>query len=79
VNTASRIEGLTKEHKVDILVSADTWREVQTMVLSRPLPAVTLRGRSTALDLYALETLRFQDEDKPAPALEKTEVSTVRW
>jgi len=79
VNTASRIEGLTKEHKVDILVSADTWREVRTMVLSRPLPAVTLRGRSTPLDLYALETLRFQDGDEPAPALEKTEVSTVRW
>jgi class 3 adenylate cyclase len=77
VNTASRIEGLTKEHKVDILVSADTWREVQTMVLSRPLPAVTLRGRSTPLDLYALEKLRFEDADEPA--VETTEISAVRW
>jgi class 3 adenylate cyclase len=77
VNTASRIEGLTKEHQVDILVSADTWREVQTMVLSRSLPAVTLRGRSTPLDLYALEKLRFDDDGEPA--VEKTEISSVRW
>ncbi len=77
VNTASRIEGLTKEHKVDILVSADTFREVQAMVLSHSLPGVTLRGRSTPLDLYALEKLRFEDEDETT--LEKTEISAVRW
>jgi class 3 adenylate cyclase len=77
VNTASRIEGLTKEYGVDILVSAETWREVQMMVLSRPLPAVTLRGRSTPLDLYALEKLRFEDEEFPIE--EKTEISVVRW
>jgi class 3 adenylate cyclase len=77
VNMASRIEGLTKEHGVDILVSAETWREVQKMVLSRPLSAVTLRGRSAPLDLHVLEKLRFEDEE--APAEEVTERSVVRW
>jgi class 3 adenylate cyclase len=77
VNTASRIEGLTKEHGVDILVSAETWREVQMRVVSRPISAVTLRGRSTPLDLYALEMLRFEGEE--APAEEPTERSLVRW
>jgi class 3 adenylate cyclase len=77
VNTASRIEGLTKEHGVDILVSEETWREVQKRVLSRPLSAVTLRGRSTPLNLYTLEMLRFEDEE--APVEEVTERSVVRW
>jgi class 3 adenylate cyclase len=57
VNTASRIEGLTKEHQADILVSADTHAELQGQVVGRPVLAVRVRGRSAPLDLYALEQL----------------------
>ncbi len=76
VNTASRVEGLTKEHGVDILVSADTLAEVRTMVLARPVPGVSLRGRSTPLDLYVLEKLRFEDQPLTDEA---TDISVVRW
>ncbi len=75
VNTASRIESLTKEHGVDILVSADTFADVRTMVVASPVPGVKLRGRTTPLDLFVLEKLRFEEQ----PAEREEEVSVVRW
>jgi adenylate cyclase len=79
VNTASRVEGLTKEHGVDILLSADTLAEVRTRVLARPVPGVSLRGRSTPLDLYVLEKLRFEEQQPQGDEAETTEISVVRW
>ncbi|HZI13500.1 MAG TPA: adenylate/guanylate cyclase domain-containing protein [Myxococcus sp.] len=76
VNTSSRIEGLTKEHGVDILVSAETYEEVRAFVLARRIPDARIRGRAAAVDLYALEKLRF---DGPEAEDERTEVSVVRW
>jgi hypothetical protein len=58
-------------------VSAETWREVQMRVVSRRISSVTLRGRSMPLDLFALEMLRFEDEESHAEEL--TERSVVRW
>ncbi|MGH7333007.1 MAG: adenylate/guanylate cyclase domain-containing protein [Candidatus Rokuibacteriota bacterium] len=52
VNVASRIQGLTKEVGTDILVSADT---AQRLLAPPPLTAVaamTMKGKSTAVDLY---------------------------
>lgn len=57
VNTASRIEGLTKLHGIDILLSADTFAEVQDRVVARRLPEATVRGKTAPLGLYALEGL----------------------
>ena len=57
VNTASRIEGLTKEHGVDILISAETYAEIKEMVKVRHLPDVELRGKLSRQDLYVVEGL----------------------
>ncbi len=54
VNTASRIESLTKEHGADILLSGATYAHVQDRVAARHIPAVAIRGKEQALDLYAL-------------------------
>ena len=54
VNVASRIEGLTKEHDVDVLISETTWAQLGGEVEAQRLPASELRGRSETVVLYAL-------------------------
>ncbi|MBU0514462.1 MAG: HAMP domain-containing protein, partial [Proteobacteria bacterium] len=46
VNLASRIQGLTKEFKTDILVSAATRAALDPALDLRPLPATTVKGKS---------------------------------
>jgi class 3 adenylate cyclase len=57
VNTASRIEGMTKDHGVDILMSAETLAEVRDRVIVRAVPGVHIRGKAEPIDLYVLEGL----------------------
>ena len=58
VNVASRIEGLTKDHAVDILISDATWAQLDGAVPGRRLAEETIRGRKEPVVLYTL--------DKPA-------------
>ena len=55
VNVASRIEGLTKEHGVDLLVSETTWAQLGETVAGRRLPLAEIRGRKGAIVLYAID------------------------
>lgn len=55
VNTASRIESLTKDHGVDILISAETYADLMGEVAVRPLPGVAIRGKTATLDLFIVE------------------------
>jgi adenylate cyclase len=57
VNTASRIEGLTKAQGVDILLSAETLMSVQDRVAVRPLGPQAIRGRKGKLEIYVLDGL----------------------
>lgn len=52
VNVASRIQGLTKDVGADILVSADTARHLRAPPPLAAVSAVTMKGKSTAVDLY---------------------------
>ncbi len=58
VNTASRLEGLTKEYEVDVLMSQETYREVSGWVDTRAIECVGLRGKNSKLDVYVLEGVR---------------------
>ena len=62
VNVASRIEGLTKEHGVDLLVSETTWAKLGATVAGRRLSVAEIRGRKEAVVLYTI------DDDAPAAA-----------
>jgi adenylate cyclase len=55
VNTAARLEGLTKEAGTPVLVSGETVRRLRepSSLVSRP--AVTLRGKSQPLEIFALD------------------------
>lgn len=59
VNTASRVESMTKEYGLDILMSIDTYLQVKDKVKVRPIEEVYLKGKTAPLDLFALETLAF--------------------
>jgi class 3 adenylate cyclase len=63
VNLASRIQSLTKELGADILVSGATARRLDTTVPLEPLPAVTVKGKAAAVEVY-----RLGDEPSPPEA-----------
>jgi adenylate cyclase len=52
VNTASRIEGLTKELKTPIVVSEATRDAAASMYLFEELPSVTVRGKTGKLRVF---------------------------
>jgi class 3 adenylate cyclase len=60
VNTASRLEALTKEHDADVLVSEDAVRRLPTSAALdagrdlRPLGEIALRGRKDGVRVFAL-------------------------
>jgi adenylate cyclase len=58
VNVASRIESLTKELKVDVLLSEDTYRLVAELVEVEPLRRLKVHGRQEEVMLYRLVALR---------------------
>jgi adenylate cyclase len=53
VNVASRIEGLTKEHATDLLISETTWAHLQDPGGER-LASAAIRGRKEPVVLYTL-------------------------
>ncbi|MBI4588334.1 MAG: CHASE2 domain-containing protein [Candidatus Rokubacteria bacterium] len=55
VNLASRLEGLTKEFLAPIVVSQSTYEEVKHLFYSRYLGEVKVRGKETAVKIYAVE------------------------
>jgi adenylate cyclase len=52
VNLASRIQGLTKDAGVDILVSGTTARALDGAVALQPLPAVRVKGKSAEVEVF---------------------------
>ncbi len=55
VNTASRIESLTKEKNHSILISDATQKSLQTQIESHYLGAVNIRGKTETIDLYGID------------------------
>jgi adenylate cyclase len=54
VNVASRIEGLTKTHEVDILISETTWTLLGGAMEGARLASETIRGRKEPVVLYTI-------------------------
>jgi adenylate cyclase len=52
VNLASRIQGLTKDFKVDILISDATRGRLDGTVVVEELPAVRVKGRVEEVNVY---------------------------
>jgi len=67
VNLASRVEGLTKSHGVDILVSERTWLMGGGHFVGERLGEAHVKGRREAVVVYSL--LGERGADAPAPLL----------
>lgn len=52
VNLASRIQGLTKDFKVDILISEATRQRLDGAIPLEELPAVRVKGRAEEVKVY---------------------------
>ena len=52
VNLASRIESLTKQYGVTILISESTYNEVKDNVDARYIDEVTVKGKKNAVKIY---------------------------
>jgi adenylate cyclase len=63
VNLASRIEALNKPFGTDILVSQGTYDLVKDLVVAKRMPAITVKGKSEKLSVYAL----INTLDTPGP------------
>ena len=55
VNVASRVEGLTKEHDVDVLISETTWAQLPEPRRGERLASVAIRGRKQPIVLYTVD------------------------
>jgi adenylate cyclase len=64
VNLASRLESLTKELGVDIVLSEDTYQKVKDAVDAEPLREIQVRGREQAVRVY--QVLRRKDAAQAA-------------
>jgi class 3 adenylate cyclase len=58
VNTAARVEGLTKQHDTDIIVSGATWKLLGAAAAGRRLGTAQVKGKSRELEIFALEALQ---------------------
>jgi adenylate cyclase len=54
VNLASRLEGLTKEYGVRILISETTYQQVCNDYLCRDLDRIRVKGKNVAVGIYEL-------------------------
>ncbi|HEY9595333.1 MAG TPA: adenylate/guanylate cyclase domain-containing protein, partial [Spirochaetia bacterium] len=61
VNLASRIEALNKPFGTDVLVSQSTYDLVKDVVVAKRMPAITVKGKTGALSIYALINLKNAD------------------
>jgi class 3 adenylate cyclase len=62
VNTAARIENLTRIHGVDILISSEVRSALDSRFTVKELPPEYVKGKSEPLVTYAIEGFRGDDE-----------------
>jgi len=54
VNLAARLEGLTKDYDASVIISESTFEIVKGVFVTRELGAVTVRGKSIPVKIYAV-------------------------
>jgi len=62
VNLTSRLEGLTKEYGVRIVVSESTWQQVQSHFVGRDLDRIRVKGKQQPVGIFELLDFRENAE-----------------
>jgi adenylate cyclase len=60
VNLGSRLEGTTKEYRVEIIISETTYNMVQNDMLCRELDLIQVKGKTQPIRIYELVDRRFK-------------------
>jgi adenylate cyclase len=63
VNLASRLEGLTKQYGVSILVSESTWEAAKDGFAAREIDTVCVKGKTEPVKIYQLLCARDRESD----------------
>ena len=58
VNLASRLEGLTKEYGVRVVVTESTWQQVQAHFVGRDLDRIRVKGKQQPVGVFELLDFR---------------------
>ena len=56
INVASRVEGLTSKHQVDLLVTEDIRRVIGNEFVLRPMPAIQVKGKAEPILTFHVES-----------------------
>ena len=78
VNLASRTESLNKPLCTDILITEHTWNLVRDYVLVEEMPAVTVKGKSEKIRLFALVNIPTADDIPGAGKSRPSSLKEVR-
>ncbi len=54
VNLASRLEGITKQYHVQIVISEATYRQVSSQFVCRELDKIRVKGKNLPVNIYEL-------------------------
>jgi adenylate cyclase len=54
VNLASRLEGITKQYQVQIVISEGTYRQVANQFVCRELDKIKAKGKNQPVNIYEL-------------------------
>jgi class 3 adenylate cyclase len=57
INVASRVEGLTREHQVDLLITDEIRRALDERFRLRPMPPAYVKGKPEPIQTYYVEAL----------------------
>jgi adenylate cyclase len=68
VNIASRLEGLTKKTRFDLIIDENTHGLIANEVQCRKLSINRVRGRTTAMKIYLVESMAAETEKPVLPA-----------
>jgi class 3 adenylate cyclase len=68
INLGSRLEGVTKDFDVPIVISESTWAEVRDLFVTRYLGEVTVKGKEVPVKIYTVLGERGAAEAVPAGA-----------
>ncbi|HEY2827870.1 MAG TPA: adenylate/guanylate cyclase domain-containing protein [Pirellulales bacterium] len=66
VNLGSRLEGLNKVYRTEIIISESTYQQAKREIVARPLDCVSVKGRNTPVLVY--ELLGMRGETAPSVA-----------
>ncbi len=64
VNLCSRLEGTTKEYRVEIIIAESTFEKVKDDMLCRELDLIQVKGKTKPIRIYQLLDRRFKASEK---------------